>query len=36
MIEKRVGSNGIGFGSTMKSKEEREIGGSSVRSSRRT
>jgi len=26
VIEKRVGSNGIGFGSTMKSKEERDIG----------
>ena len=26
VIEKRVGSNGIGFGSTMKSKEEREVG----------
>ena len=26
VIEKRVGSNGIGFGSTMKSKDEREVG----------
>ena len=26
VIEKRIGSNGIGFGSTMKTKEERDLG----------
>ena len=26
VIEKRIGTNGIGFGSTMKTKEERDIG----------